>query len=295
MEIQNEKINIFNPVISFVRRLTKVYLVLYLKLKKDDFMIDDIIQISKEAGGLIRNAFGRAHSIEFKTNELNLVTETDKASEKLITDFIRKKYPSHGILAEEGSEVNPAKGGTEYLWVIDPLDGTTNFAHGLPIFAVSIGVQKNGETIAGVVYDVMRDVVFSAEKNSGSFENGKRINVSKNDNLGHGMLVTGFPYDIRENPDKAYERFIAFLKQARAIRRLGSAAIDFCYVANGVFDGFWEVSLHPWDICAGKLIVEEAGGLVTDFDGNKIDIYSKRILATNGFVHQKMIDVMKSV
>ncbi|NWG28705.1 MAG: inositol monophosphatase [Ignavibacteriaceae bacterium] len=258
-------------------------------------MIDDIIQISKEAGELIRNAFGKTHSIEFKTNELNLVTETDKASEKLITDFIKKKYPSHGVLAEEGSEANPDKVGTEYLWVVDPLDGTTNYAHGLPIFAVSIGLQKNGDTIAGVVYDVMRDVVYSAEKTSGSFENGKRINVSKNENLGYSVLVTGFPYNIRENPDKAFERFIAFLKHARAIRRLGSAAIDFCYVASGVFDGFWEVFLHPWDICAGKLIIEEAGGLVTDFDGNKIDIYSKRILATNGFVHQKMIEVMSSI
>ena len=255
-------------------------------------MIEDIIQISKEAGELIRNAFGKAHSIEFKTNELNLVTETDKASEKLITDFIRKKYPSHGILAEEGSEQNTS---AEYLWVVDPLDGTTNFAHGLPIFSVSIGLQKNGETIAGVVYDVMRDIVYSTEKNSGSFENGRRLQVSKNENLGHSMLVTGFPYDVKQNPDKAYERFIEFLKHARAIRRLGSAAIDFCYVANGVFDGFWEVSLHPWDLCAGKLIVEEAGGLVTDFDGNKIDIYSKRILGTNGSIHQKMIDVMKSV
>lgn len=255
-------------------------------------MIEDIIQISKEAGNLIRNAFGKVHSIEFKTNELNLVTESDKASEKLITDFIKKKYPTHGILAEEGSEANKS---AEYLWVIDPLDGTTNFAHGLPIFSVSIGLQKNGETIAGVVYDVMRDVVFSAEKNHGSFENGNKIQVNKNSVLGHGILVTGFPYDIRENPDKAFERFIEFLKHARAIRRLGSAAIDLCYVANGVFDGFWEVSLHPWDLCAGKLIVEESGGLVTDFDGRSIDIYTKRILATNGFIHQRMIDVMKKI
>lgn len=255
-------------------------------------MIDDIIKISKEAGELIRNAFGKTHSVEFKTNELNLVTEMDKASEKLITDFIKNKYPTHGILAEEGSEINKS---AEYLWVIDPLDGTTNFAHGLPIFAVSIGVQKNGETIAGVVYDVMRNVIYSAEKRKGSFENGRKIFVSKNENLGHSVLVTGFPYNIKENPDKASERFIAFLKKARAIRRLGSAAIDFCYVASGVFDGFWEVSLHPWDICAGKLIVEEAGGVVTDFDGDKIDIYSKRILATNSLVHKKMIDVLNSI
>jgi len=255
-------------------------------------MIDDIIQISKEAGELIRNAFGETHSIEFKTNELNLVTETDKASEKLITDFVKNKFPTHGILAEEGSEANRS---AEYLWVIDPLDGTTNFAHGLPIFSVSIGVQKNGETIAGVVYDVMGDVVFSAEKECGSFENGRKISVSKNENLGHSVLVTGFPYNIKENPDKANERFIAFLKKSRAIRRLGSAAIDFCYVAKGVFDGFWEVSLHPWDICAGKLIVEEAGGLVTNFDGSPINIYSKQILATNKLVHQDMIKVLNSV
>ena len=255
-------------------------------------MINDIIQISKEAGELIRNSFGRSHSVEFKTNELNLVTETDKASEKLITDFIRKKYPNHGILAEEGSEANRS---AEYLWVIDPLDGTTNFAHGLPIFSVSIGLQKNSETIAGVVYDVMRDVIFTAEKGSGSFENGKKVEVSTNSNLGHAILVTGFPYDIKENPDKAFERFIAFLKQARGIRRLGSAAIDFGYVANGVFDGFWEVSLHPWDLCAGKLIVEEAGGLVTDFEGKNNDIYSKQILATNKLIHKKMIRILNNV
>ena len=272
--------------------MVKEHLVLYLKIKIAFIMIDDIIKISKEAGELIKNNFGKVQSVEFKTNELNLVTETDKASEKLITDFIKKKYPSHGILAEEGSEANK---NAEYLWVIDPLDGTTNFAHGLPIFSVSIGLQKNGETIAGVVYDVNRDIIYSAEKNSGSFANGTGINVNKNINLGHSMLVTGFPYNVKENPDKCYERFIEFLKNARAIRRLGSAAIDFCYVANGIFEGFWEVSLHPWDICAGKLIVEEAGGLVTDFDGNKIDIYSKRILATNGLIHQKMIDVMKRV
>ena len=261
---------ILYPLLWFASLSKEISLIFIIK--KVDFMIDDLIQISKEAGELIRNNFGKAHSIEFKTNELNLVTETDKASEKLITDFIKKKYPKHGILAEEGR-------------VVDPLDGTTNFAHGLPIFSVSIGVQKNGETIAGVVYDVMRDIIYSAEKNSGSYENEKRINVNKNENLGHGMLVTGFPYDIRENPDKAFERFIAFLKHARGLRRLGSAAIDFCYVANGVFDG----------LCAGKLIVEEADGLVTDFDGNPIDIFAKRILATNKVIHQKMIDVMNSI
>jgi myo-inositol-1(or 4)-monophosphatase len=255
-------------------------------------MIHDLVNIAKEAGSVIREGFGKSFKIEFKTGENNLVTEIDKASEKVITDFIRKKYPSHSILAEEGSgEQNDS----EYLWVIDPLDGTTNFAHGLPIFSVSIGLQKNGKTIAGVVYDVMRGIIFSAELGAGAFAKSEKIVVSNNDNLAHSMLVTGFPYNKKENPDKLFERFIALTKTARGVRRLGSAAIDFCYLASGVFDGFWEVHLHPWDICAGKLIVEEAGGLVTDFHGNKTNIYTKRILSTNGNIHEQVIKVMNSL
>jgi myo-inositol-1(or 4)-monophosphatase len=250
-------------------------------------MINDIINISKEAGELIKEKFGKNLEIEFKTNELNLVTEADKASEKLITDFIKKNYPSHGVLAEEGSEFNTT---AEYLWVIDPLDGTTNFAHGLSIFSVSIGLQKNGETIAGVVNDINQNIIYAAELGSGSIVNNKKIKVSTNSNIAHSMLATGFPYDVKDNPDKAFERFIAMIKSSRAVRRLGSAAIDFCYVAKGVFDGFWEVHLHPWDICAGKLIVEEAGGLVTDFNGNSIDIYTKRILCSNRKIHNAMIE-----
>src|SRR3989339_1431836 len=225
-------------------------------------MLDKVIYIAREAGEVLRGGFGKNFSIEYKTNVANLVTEYDKKSEKIIIDFIKKEFPTHSVLAEEsGSHESTG----EYLWVIDPLDGTTNFAHGLPIFAVSIGVQKNGETICGVVYDIMRDEIYSAEKGSGSFRNGMKLKVSSNDDLRKSVLVTGFPYNIAENPDHAFERFIASLKAARAVRRLGSAAIDFCYVASGVFDGFWEVHLHPWDICAGKLIVEEAGGVVTNF------------------------------
>jgi len=165
----------------------------------------------------------------------------------------------------------------------------------LPIFSVSIGLQKNGKTIAGVVYDVMRGIIFSAELGAGAFAKSEKIAVSNNDNLAHSMLVTGFPYNKKENPDKLFERFIALTKTARGVRRLGSAAIDFCYLASGVFDGFWEVHLHPWDICAGKLIVEEAGGRVTDFDGNKTNIFTKRILSTNGKIHEQVIKVMNSL
>jgi myo-inositol-1(or 4)-monophosphatase len=253
-------------------------------------MIDDIIYISKEAGELIRAKFNTNFSFEFKSNESDLVTEVDTASEKIIVDFIKKKYPSHGIITEEGGT---SFSKSEYNWVIDPIDGTTNFAHGLPIFAVSIGVQKNGETVAGVVYDIMLSVVYLAELKGGAFENDKKIKVNDNSNLRRALLVTGFPYNVAENPENALEKFAALTKASRGIRRLGSAAIDFCYVAKGVFDGFWEVHLKPWDMCAGKLIVEEAGGLVTDFDGKKIDIFSKKILATNGKVHDAMIEVLK--
>jgi myo-inositol-1(or 4)-monophosphatase len=253
-------------------------------------MLERIIEISKQAGEVIRSGYRKDFGIEFKTNKSDLVTEIDKRSEKLIMDFIKKEFPTHGILSEEsGSFSNNA----EYIWVIDPLDGTTNFAHGLPIFSVSIGVVKNGETIAGVVYDVMRDIIYSAEKGSGAFEQGNKIHVSSNGDLEQSLLVTGFPYDIKNNPSHVIERFNAFLFEARAVRRLGSAALDFCYVASGIFDGFWEVVLNPWDIAAGKLIVEEAGGKVTNFYGKGIDIFSKQILATNGIVHEKMERILQ--
>jgi len=252
-------------------------------------MIDKVIQISKEAGEIIREGFGTNFSVEYKTNLSDFVTAVDKKSEAAIIKFIKKEFPTHAVLAEESGE---HKSTSDYLWVVDPLDGTANFAHGLPIFAVSIGLQKNGETICGVVYDVMRDEIYSSEKGSGSFRNGQKLQVSTNDDLRKSMLVTGFPYDIQDNPDFAIERFAAFLKTSSAVRRLGSAAIDMCYVAAGVFDGFWEVHLHPWDICAGKLIVEEAGGVVTNFKGEVIDIYSKQILATNGKVQKRMVEVL---
>lgn len=255
-------------------------------------MITDLITVAKEAGEIIREGFGKNFSIEFKTNESNLVTEIDKKSEKHIIDFITKKYPAHSLLTEESGEFDHH---SEYVWVIDPLDGTSNFAHSLPIFSVSIGLQKNGETIAGVVYDVMRNEIYSAEFGSGAYCNGVKISVNQNDNLRRSFLVTGFPYNIEENPDNAIEIFIEMIKRTRAVRRLGSAAIDFCYVAKGVFDGFWEVHLHPWDISAGKLIVEEAGGLVTNFNGDKIDIFSKQILASNGKLHEQLMGVIKSV
>lgn len=253
-------------------------------------MIEDVKFIAKSAGEIIKNYFGKNFSIEYKSDVKNLVTQADKESEKTIIEFIKKKYPSHGIIAEESGEESSS---AEYLWVIDPLDGTSNFAHGLPIFSVSIGVVFKKEIIIGVVFDIMRDKLYFAEKGSGAFRGDVKLSVSKNSKIEESFLVTGFPYNISENPENAFEKFIAMTKVSRAVRRLGSAAIDFCYVAEGVFDGFWEVHLNPWDICAGKLLVEEAGGLVTDFFGNPIDIFNKTILASNGNIHNKMIEILK--
>jgi myo-inositol-1(or 4)-monophosphatase len=252
-------------------------------------MLNKIIEIAKEAGELVREGFGKNLDIEFKTNESNIVTQIDKASEKLIIDYVHKEYPTHGILAEESGE---SKNISEFVWVIDPLDGTTNFTHGLPIFSVSIGVQKNGNTIGGVVYDIMQDIIYSAEAGGGAYANNKRIKVTSNRSLQRALLVTGFPYNISDNPEHAFERFVALTKVSRGMRRLGSAAIDFCYVAKGVFDGFWEVHLHPWDICAGKLILEEAGGIVTGFNNELIDIFATKILASNKQIHPQMVEVI---
>lgn len=252
-------------------------------------LIDNVELIARQAGEVIRDGFGKDFIVEFKSSETNLVTEIDKKSEKLIKEFINQNYPGHGILAEESGAENQ---NAEYLWVVDPIDGTNNFAHGLPIFSVSIGVQRNGETICGIVYDVMRDAAYTAELGGGTYLNGKKIAVNSNSNINHSMLVTGFPYDVADNPKNVYEIFGGFLKEARAIRRLGSAAIDFCYVAQGVFDGFWEVHLNPWDMCAGILIVQEAGGLVTDFSGNKSSIFAPEVLATNGRVHETMREII---
>lgn len=252
-------------------------------------MINRIMGISREAGEIVREGFGKKLQLEYKTNISDFVTNVDKASERKIIDFIKKEYPKHNILAEEsGSDILDS----EYTWIIDPLDGTMNFAHGLPIFSVSIGLMKSNELIAGAIYDVMNNIMFSTEKGCGSFQNGNKINVSKNSDLEKSLLVTGFPYNIKQNPDNAIEKFNRFVLNSRGVRRLGSAAIDLCYVANGTFDGFWEVNLHPWDMAAGMLLVKEAGGKITDFMNNKNSIFSKQLLATNGKVHKKMIKIL---
>lgn len=253
-------------------------------------MVQDVIEIAREAGELLRRSVGTVRSVERKFGQdTNLVTEVDRASEALIKERIRAKYPTHAVL---GEETGGSLEGAETVWIIDPLDGTTNFTHGLPIFCVSIGVQHRGELVAGAVYDPSQEELFSAEKGSGAYLNGQRLRVTEESELQNSLLVTGFPYTIRENPDHAIEHFTTFLREAQAVRRLGSAALDLCYVAAGRFDGFWEVSLNSWDMAAGMLAVREAGGKVTDFRGREMQVSGKDLLATNGRLHPEMMRVL---
>jgi myo-inositol-1(or 4)-monophosphatase len=253
-------------------------------------MLTTAIEAAKEAGKFLKYSVGRVKNIEVKQGEeRNLVSEIDKASEAKIISIIKRKYPSHAILAEESGESDSA---SDYKWVIDPLDGTTNFLHGLPLFCVTIGIEYKSEIVAGVVYDPNLDELFTAEKGSGAFLNGKRLKVTPTSKLIDSLLVTGFPYDIAQNPDNAIGHFVNFLVEGQGIRRLGSAALDLSYVAAGRFDGFWEVNLNPWDMAAGVLVVREAGGKVTDFSGGESTIYKKQVLATNGVIHDAMLHVL---
>ncbi len=253
-------------------------------------MLSTAIEAAKEAGKFLKYSVGRVKNIEVKQGEeRNLVSEIDKGAEEKIISIIKRKYPTHAILAEE-SGANDSR--SDYKWVIDPLDGTTNFLHGLPIFSVTIGIEFKGEIIAGVTYDPNLDELFTAEKGSGAYMNGRRLKVTTTSRLIDSLLVTGFPYDIAQNPENAIGHFVNFVVEGQGLRRLGSAAIDLAYVAAGRFDGFWEVTLNPWDMAAGVLFVHEAGGRVTDFIGGVSSIYKKQVLATNGAVHEAMLQVL---
>lgn len=254
-------------------------------------MLDVAIEAATQAGKFLKYSLGRVKTIETKEGEeRNLVSDIDKASERKIIEIIRRRFPAHAILAEEGGGTSAD---SEYTWVIDPLDGTTNYLHGVPIYCVSIGLERNGEVVAGAIYDPNHDELFTAEKGSGAFANGKRLKVSEANTLISSLLVTGFPYDIATHPGDAVNHFVHFLMEAQGIRRLGSAALDLAYVAAGRLDGFWEVNLHPWDMAAGVLLVKEAGGNVTNFDGKTIDIYGRKVLASNGLIHQTMLKVLQ--
>lgn len=240
------------------------------------------------AGQLLKEGLSRPREIRYK-GEIDLVTEMDVASEKLIIEAIRESYPDHAILAEESGRSDQPD--SPYRWVIDPLDGTTNYAHGLPIFCVSIGLEKDGEPLLGVIYSPMLDELYDAEVGQGAYLNGQRLHVSQTTELGKALLVTGFPYDVKVKSDNVVH-FTNFLLASQAVRRLGSAAMDLAWVAAGRFDGFWEPRLAPWDLCAGTVLVREAGGHITNYVGETFSIYEKEILASNGHLHPSMIDVL---
>lgn len=242
----------------------------------------------KHAGRILKNGYGKTQRIRYKS-AINLVTEMDHRVEEAVIEILKKKFPDHGILTEESGG---CKGKGEYRWILDPLDGTTNYAHGYPFFCVSLALEKERRIIWGAVYDPLRDELFEAETENGATINGARISVSATKHLHHSLICTGFPYDVRESSDDNLLYFNQFTKSAQAIRRDGSAALDLCYVAMGRFDGFWEMKLNPWDTAAGSLIVIEAGGTVTDFNGNAYSIAAGEILATNGFIHNEMVRVL---
>ncbi len=226
-----------------------------------------------------------------KKGVIDLVTEADIESEKVIIETIKSNFPDHSILAEEsGHELNK---NPEYLWIIDPLDGTTNFAHGLKSFASSIAFSRNGEIVFGMVNNPATQELFSAVLNKGAFLNGEPIQVSKTENLTDSLLVTGFPYNFKEIIKPLMERFTNCLSAAQAVRRLGAASLDLCYVACGRFDGFWEENLKPWDTAAGMFIAREAGAVVTDFSDSSFSVEKNEVLATNGKIHNEMLSLLE--
>lgn len=244
---------------------------------------------ARGAGEILLAGLGQNIQIDHKS-EIDLVTEMDRRSEAFLLSAIRARYPDDRIVAEESGVIQGSNG---HVWHIDPLDGTVNYAHGIPFFSVSLGYVEADRVVLGVVYDPVREELYSAERGQGAFLNGKPLKVSSADRLIQSLLVTGFPYDIRQNPENNLDHYANFSLRSQGVRRLGSAALDLCYVAAGRFEGFWEVQIQSYDIAAGALIVEEAGGLVTDVRGGPGYLQPPcSVLATNGQIHQAMLDVL---
>lgn len=247
-------------------------------------------EIAREAGALLMSYFQQHVKVEYK-GDADLVTVADRKSEALIRERIRKQWPTHDVLGEEQGLVDT---GSDYRWYVDPLDGTTNFAHGFPVFCVSMAVEHQGQRVAAVIYDPTRDELFTAQQGSGAYLNQQRISVSKITNLTECLLGTGFPSHRRhKNPNIFFYHQITL--RTHGVRRAGSAALDLCNVACGRFDGFWEFNLNPWDTAAGVLIVEEAGGKVTDFSGGPFQLNSRETLASNGLVHTALLSEFERI
>ena len=259
---------------------------------------DAACEFARAAGAILLEGYGRAHEPERK-GRIDLVTEYDRRSEALLVSLIRGRFPGHAILAEESGmhdgaarSGGPSGAGASVRWLCDPLDGTTNFSHNYPFFGVSVGVEVDGALAAGAVYDPVRDELFAAAAAAGATLNGRPIRVSGIGRLEDALLVTGFPYDVREEPDRHLPLFKEFLMRAQGVRRDGSAALNLCYVAMARFDGMWEGDLSPWDVAAGSLIVREAGGVVTGYAGDPMRLDGRRIVTANPTLHARLLEVV---
>ncbi len=251
------------------------------------------LRLARAAGALQRSRYETVLTIGTKSAPVDLVTEVDRACERLIVDELAVARPEDAVVAEEGSGTD--RSSATWRWIVDPLDGTVNYAHGYPRFCVSIGVERRGVRRVGVVHDPLLNETFHATQGGGAFLNGKPIHVSKEDELGRGLFATGFAYDVHRSHDDNLASWAAFVKSARAVRRDGSAALDLCYVACGRFEGYWEQKLHAWDVAAGQLLVEEAGGRCSDFGGGPVPPDGNPIVASNGRVHEQMLALLRSV
>jgi myo-inositol-1(or 4)-monophosphatase len=255
-----------------------------------------LFQIAWEAahsgGAVIRENWQRPREIAYK-GAIDLVTSVDRDAERSIVNILRKNFPDHSILAEEETDV--AGTHESYRWIIDPLDGTTNFAHGYPQLCVSVALEREHELLLGVVYDPLRRECFSAIRGRGAKLNGQAIRVSVTAELDQALLATGFPYDARDHAEFYLSYFKAFMIRSQGIRRAGSAALDLCYVACGRLDGFWELKLRPWDTAAGSLIVKESGGRMSDFSAGEFSIHGSETMASNGAIHAAMLNVMREI
>jgi myo-inositol-1(or 4)-monophosphatase len=252
--------------------------------------LNTAVEIARESGALLAQLFTQPVEITYKRRS-DLVTAADRRSEALIVERLRRHFPEHGIVAEEGGGHSAP---SEYCWYVDPLDGTTNFAHGFPMFCVTLGLARRGEVIAGVVYDPTRDDLYTAERGGGAYLNGRRLQVSRTEKLSESLVATGFP-PFATNHDLNIKFYFRFTELSHGIRRCGSAALDLCSVAAGRFDGFWELKLNPWDKAAGSLLVTEAGGRMSDIEGRPFDLLGDDVFASNGLIHDQMLQVFAEI
>ncbi len=251
-------------------------------------LLNIAVRSARIAGSIINKRVHTTKRVSYK-GIVDLVTDVDTLSEKTIIQTISRRFPDHSILSEEMGGLTKS---SDYKWIIDPLDGTTNFFHAYPFFAVSIAVEYRGRIVVGVVYDPVKKEMFHAIRGKGSFLNTRRLHVSATESLERSLLSTGFPYDLRTSGENNIDNWIKFIRTAQAVRRDGAAALDLCYVAAGRFDGFWEMKLKPWDVAAGMLIIQEAGGMVTDFTGKPYSVYTDHIVASNTRLHGLLLGVL---